>query len=365
MSRPARALLDATALRHNLDRVRDHAPQAKVMAVVKANGYGHGLAWAARTLAAADAFGVASAEEGAALRESGVTRPICLLEGFFDAAELPLLARHGLEPAIHHEEQLRAIEAAALDRRLSVWLKIDTGMHRIGFAPEEAAAALARLKACAGVGAVRVMSHLACADDRSDPATKSQIERFLTLTRGMGLEKSLANSAGIVAWPESRLDWVRPGIMLYGAAPLTGAGAAELGLKPVMTLQTALIAVHRRRKGEVIGYGGDFRCPEDMPVGVAAIGYGDGYPRHAPAGTPVLVNGARAALIGRVSMDMITLDLRAQPQAKAGDPVVLWGAGLPVDEIAAAAGTISYELLCHVAERIPRVISNESADERG
>jgi alanine racemase len=203
---------------------------------------------------------------------------------------------------------------------------------------------------------IRLMTHFANADDVSDALTSRQIEAFRRHTAGYALEASLANSAGIVAWPESHADWVRPGIMLYGAAPLRGKSAQDFNLKPVMSLHTALIAVHRRRRGETVGYGGDFRCPEDMAVGVAAIGYGDGYPRHAPPGTPVLVNGARVPLIGRVSMDMITLDLRTQPQVRVGDPVVLWGEGLPVDEIATQAGTISYELLCHVTERIPRVV---------
>jgi alanine racemase len=230
-------------------------------------------------------------------------------------------------------------------------------MHRLGFAPAQLAGVLARLRALKGIRDIRVMTHFANADDAGDARTQKQIEAFQAQVNGLGLETSLANSAGIVAWPASHADWVRPGIMLYGASPLSGRAAAELDLRPVMTLESALLAVHARKKGDAIGYGGDFTCPEDMPVGVVAIGYGDGYPRHAPAGTPVLVNGKRVPLVGRVSMDMITVDLRSQPGARAGDPAVLWGAGLPVDEVAAAAGTISYELLCRVAERIPRVVT--------
>lgn len=358
MSRPARALLDPQALRHNFARARSHAPRARVMAVVKANGYGHGLTWVASVLNDADAFGVTSLEEGLALRAAGVTQPVCLLEGFFEAAELPQLAAHGFEPAVHHEAQLAALEAVVLPRPLSIWLKLDTGMHRIGFPPERFAEALARLRACRGVGQVRLMSHFANADDPADTTTQKQLDCFLPFVRDTRLPASLANSAGVLAWPASHLDWVRPGIMLYGASPLLGRSAAEIGLEPVMTLATALIAVNRRRKGERIGYGGDWVCPEDMPVGVAAIGYGDGYPRHARPGTPVLVNGRRVPLIGRVSMDMVTLDLRSVPDSKVGDPVVLWGEDLPVDEIAACAGTIAYELLCHVAERIPRLVLN-------
>lgn len=357
MTRPARALLSAQALRQNYQRVRAAAPNAKIMAVIKANAYGHGMAWAARVLRDADGFAVASVEEGAELRAAHIAQPICLLEGFFDAAELPEIVRHRLMPVVHHPGQLAMIEQAAGLAGLEVWLKVDTGMHRLGFPPEVAAAAAARLTACPAVAGVRWLSHFANADNRFDTATTYQIERFLKLLDGLSVERSLANSAGILAWPASHLEWVRPGIMLYGGSPLIGHGAVELNLKPVMTLETRLIAVHRRKKGEAVGYGGDWICPEDMPVGVAAIGYGDGYPRHAPPGTPVLVNGARAPLIGRVSMDMITVDLRAQPQARVDDPVVLWGEGLPVDEIAAQAGTISYELLCCVTSRIPRVES--------
>jgi alanine racemase len=256
---------------------------------------------------------------------------------------------------VHQAEQLRLLEGAPLSVPLSVWLKIDTGMHRLGFAPAAARRAFERLRACRAVGEVRLMSHLASADDCRDPSTRKQLELFLPLARALGVEASCANSAGVIAWPDSHLDWVRPGLMLYGATPMLDTSSEALGLKPVMTLATALIAVQLRQRGDAIGYGGDYRCPEDMPVGVAAIGYGDGYPRHAPPGTPVLLNGRVVPLIGRVSMDMITLDLRTQPDARIGDPVVLWGEGLPVEEVAQRAGTVAYELLCHVAERIPRI----------
>ena len=360
MSRPACAQVDAGALKHNLHEVRRLAPQARVMAIVKANAYGHGLAWAARVLSGVtDAFGVSSIEEGLALREAGITRPICLLEGFFTADELPVIAKHRLSPTIHLEKQLNALIEAPPSLQLSVWVKIDTGMHRLGFMPSAVPDTLKKLRACPAVAEIRVMSHFARADMAADTETKTQIENFKSLTGALGLESSLANSAGILAWPQSHLDWVRPGIILYGISPMEHPGTIKSDLKPVMTLKTALIAVHSRRKGEAIGYGGDWRCPQDMPVGVAAIGYGDGYPRHAHAGTPVLVNGQRVPLIGRVSMDMITLDLRTQPRAGEGDPVVLWGPELPVEEVAQCAGTISYELLCHVTDRIPRVVINK------
>lgn len=356
MTRPARALIDAQVLRHNLDKVRQFAPQSKIMAVVKANGYGHGLERVASVLVESHAFAVASFDEGLVLRHAGVAHPICLLEGFFDANELSLLNHHRFSAVIHHENQLIQLEQTGSTTAIDVWLKVDTGMHRIGFASEKVAQVLARLKNCDVVDHVRLMSHLANADDLSDPTTTTQISRFKSLVAGQGLECSLANSAGVLAWPDSHLDWVRPGIMLYGASPLRDRSAAELGLEPVMTLTSELIAVNYQRKGERVGYGGEWLCPEGMPVGVVAIGYGDGYPRHAPAHTPVLVNEQRVPLIGRVSMDMITVDLRTQPNAKVGDPVVLWGRGLPVDEVAQRAGTIGYELFVRIPPRVPRVL---------
>ena len=355
MSRPARALVDAQALRDNFKQVKHYAPAAKVMAVVKANGYGHGLDWVADVLRDADAFAVASVEEGVQIRESGLTQPVCLLSGFFDSTEFPELQRYRLSPVIHYDVQLRALEQQRLEGPLDVWIKLDTGMHRLGFEPERLPELLARVRACEGIGKVAVMSHLANADDPSDATTDDQIRRFMTATTGFELERSLANSAGVIAWPASRLEWVRPGVMLYGASPLINAEAAGLGLRPVMTLVSTLIAVQRRRKGDSIGYGGDWVCPEELDIGVVAIGYGDGYPRHAPVGTPVLVSGRRVPLVGRVSMDMLTVDLRQHPEARVGDPVVLWGQGLPVDDVAGLAGTIAYQLLCNVTVRVPRV----------
>jgi alanine racemase len=353
--RPARALINPDALQHNFTRVRSYASLASVMAVVKANGYGHGLVWTAKTLRDAAAFGVASVEDGVLLRDAGVKQPICLLEGFFHSEELPALVRYHLSSVVHHESQLWDLEHADKVTPIDVWVKVDTGMHRIGFPPEALPEVIKRLKVCMAVGRVRVMSHFPSADNHFDTTTPYQIRLFEEMTRNLNVERSLANSAGIVKWPSSHFEWVRPGIMLYGATPMIGMSAAELGLKPVMTLASELIAINPRRKGDAIGYGGDWVCPEDMPVGVVAIGYGDGYPRHAPPGTPVLVNGARVPLIGRVSMDMMTVDLRDLPDAKVGDSVVLWGAGLPVEEIAALSGTIAYELLCCVTARVPRV----------
>ncbi len=355
MTRPACALLSAHALRHNFERVRHYAPHARIMAVIKADGYGHGLGWAADVLAGADSFAVACAHEGVRLRVAGVRQPVCLLGGLFDDAELAPLGENRLAPVIHCEEQLARLEHSRGLQGLDVWLKVDTGMHRLGFSPEAAASAARRLKACPAVAHLRWLSHLAKADEISDPATTRQIDLFRQTLGGEDAERSLANSAGVVAWPESHFDWVRPGIMLYGGAPLLGGRSADFDLRPVMTLQSRVIAVNRRRRGDTIGYGGDWACPEDMPVGVVAIGYGDGYPRHARPGTPVLIGGERLPIVGRVSMDMITVDLRARPATRVGEAVTLWGEGLAVDEIAGCAGTISYQLLCGVTARVPRV----------
>ena len=353
--RPTRALINPEALRHNYSRVRTYAPSASIMAVIKANAYGHGLVWAAKTLRDASAFGVASVEDGAQLRDAGIKQPICLLEGFFHPEELPALVRYQLSSVVHHESQLWDLEHAGKIEPIDVWVKVDTGMHRLGFPPEALPKVIKRLKVCMAAGRVRVLSHFPSADNRFDTTTPYQIQQLQEMTQNLNVERSIANSAGIVNWPSSHFEWVRPGIMLYGVAPVIGTSAAELDLKPVMTFVSELIAINPRRKGETIGYGGDWVCPEDMPVGVVAVGYGDGYPRHAPPGTPVLVNGTRVPIVGRVSMDMVTVDLRQLPEAKVGDPVVLWGAGLPVEEIALLSGTIGYELLCCVTARVPRV----------
>jgi alanine racemase len=355
MTRPARACIDLTALGHNLTRARQAAPASRVMAIIKANAYGHGLLPVARTLADADAFGVAMLEEAIALREAGFDRRIVLLEGAFDAGEAILINGYRVDIVVHHTSQLEILEQARFTRPVDVWLKLDTGMHRLGFPVEALDAVRQRLELSGRVGRIFLMSHFACADERGSPSAQAQLQCFLDATTGLGGERTLANSAGMLAWPESRLDWVRPGIMLYGGSPLAGQSAQQLDLQPVMTLESRLIAVNRHRRGEAVGYGGDWVCPEDMDIGVAAIGYGDGYPRQLPSGTPLLVNGRPAMLAGRVSMDMITIDLRDVPGAAVGDRVTLWGDGLPVDGIAARAGTIAYELLCGVSARVPRV----------
>jgi alanine racemase len=352
MSRAATVLIDCQALRHNLKAVRKAAPSSRVLAVIKANGYGHGIVRVAHALSEADAFAVACVEEGAVLRQAGITHPVVLLEGVFDRQELAFAVGHKLEIVVHQPDQVRLLESSGAASPATVWLKVDTGMHRLGFAPSEIRRVWQRLEECAAVGSIRLMSHFANADARQDPSTAYQLGIFEEATQGLEGERSVANSGGILDLPQSHYDWVRPGIMLYGVSPFHDTFAAEHELRPSMTLSTRLIAVNHHKRGDAVGYGGRWVCPEDMPVGVAAIGYGDGYPRHADTGTPVLLKGKRVPLVGTVSMDMICLDLRSQPNAKLGDPVVLWGDGLPVEEIARHADTIGYELLCRVTQRV-------------
>ena len=353
MTRPARVVIDQAALRHNLAQVRALAPRSKVMAIVKADAYGHGITRVAMALRSADAFGVACLEEARELREAGITQPLVLLEGPYSAAEMDEISALKLDIVVHDQSQLSILEKTRVSRPVAVWLKIDSGMHRLGFLPENVGPVWKRLNKCSSVADnIRLMTHLANANQRNDEMTGTQLDCFRSVTADFPGEKSIANSGGVIAYPESHADWVRPGLMLYGASPMNDSTSREENLLPVMTLETKIIAVKILRANDPVGYGATWRCPEDMPVGVVAAGYGDGYPRHAPSGTPVLVNGRRASLIGRASMDMLTVDLRNQPEARVGDPVILWGAGLPVEEIAAHAGTIPYELLCGVHKRL-------------
>lgn len=363
MSRPIRARIDLHALEHNLGRVRRLAAGKRVVAVIKANAYGHGLLDVARALHEADAFGVASLDEAEQLRHSGIATPILLLEGFFTAAELPQISHHHLEIVVHNERQLRLLESGRLKRPLRVWLKIDTGMNRLGFTPDRASEVYQRLARCRSVApGIRLMTHLCCADEPERATTATQLERFRAASAGLDGETSIANSAGIVAWAASHGDWVRPGIMLYGASPMRDGHGADLDLVPVMTLESELIAVRDCRRGDTVGYGADWIAAGDTRIGVIAAGYGDGYPRHAVAGTPILVNGRHVELVGRVSMDMLTVDLSPVPDAEIGDSVVLWGEGLPAEDVARHAGTIAYELFCQVTDRVPRIAQLRSGD---
>ncbi len=356
MSRAARAIIDLAALRHNLQQVRRAAPQQQLIAIIKADAYGHGIVPVARALADADVFGVVCLEEALSLREAGIDKPILLLEGFFHADELPLIRRHKLQVVVHGEHQLDVLAALPPQAfSIPVWLKVDTGMHRLGISPHAVPAAWQRLAACPAVAPLLgLMTHLANADDGDDELTCKQLDCLASVRRDRSIAVSIANSAGILAWPASHGDVVRPGIMLYGVSPMLGENGAQRNLRPVMTLCSELISIRQCKKGDAVGYGGSWVCPEDMPVGVVAMGYGDGYPRHAPSGTPLLVNGRRAALIGRVSMDTICVDLRSQPGAAIGDSVTLWGNGLPAEEIAECASTIAYALFCGVTCRVKK-----------
>lgn len=353
MSRLAVARVHARALQANLEHARALAAPARVMAVIKADGYGHGLERAARAFAGADAFGVAAIADGLRLRAAGFSQRIVVLSGPDAPGDLAELRRLDLDAVIHHDSQLGWLEAEPVGVPLRVWLKVDSGMHRLGFAPATVAAAHARLAALPGVHPeIVLMTHFAASDEFANGETARQIATFERATGGLPGPRSLSNSAGLLGWPAARGDWVRIGGLLYGQSVVEGRTGADFGFVPAMTLATRLIAINRVARGERIGYAGAWNCPEDMPVGVAAIGYGDGYPRSAATGTPVLLRGRRVPLIGRVSMDLVTLDLRGATDAAVGDEVVLWGDGLPAETVAAHAGTISYVLTCGLTRRV-------------
>lgn len=364
MTGPAvQAHINLNSLKNNLDQVRRYAPKSRVLAVIKANAYGHGLVRVANALEGADAFAVARLEEAGQLRSAGIQKPIVLLEGVQDVQSLAMAVELSCQVVVHSEYQLELLlaiselKAPKLKSPIDVWLKLDTGMHRLGISPNLFPHVWKSLKESNSVtDNIRLMTHLACADELDHLATNKQLALFQETTHGIEAERSIANSAAILSWPDAysglNQAWVRPGLMLYGSSPFAEKTAEELGLKPVMTLSSKLIGINQCKKGDAIGYGGTWECPEDMPVGIVATGYGDGYPRHVDIETPVLVNGKRVPIVGRVSMDMIAVDLRNQSSAKVGDPVILWGEGLPVEEIAQHAGTIAYELLCQVTSRV-------------
>ncbi|MET0330557.1 MAG: alanine racemase [Dyella sp.] len=355
MSRTTVATIHLGALRHNLARLQGLAAPSKVMAVVKADAYGHGLERVARALdGQAEAFAVAALGDGLRLRAAGHRQRVVVLSGPDQPHDIAEMQRLGLEAAIHHEAQLDWLSEVSPRRGpLRVWLKVDSGMHRLGFALDRVASVYARLAAMPGLDPdIGLLTHFAESEVFDGSETAAQIARFDAATRGLAGPRSLSNSAAVLGWPQARADWVRSGGLLYGLSVVEGKSGADVGFKPAMTLSTRLIAINRIGKGERIGYNGSWTCPEDMPVGVAAVGYGDGYPRSAQAGTPVWLGEREVPLIGRVSMDLITLDLREAPQARVGDVVTLWGPALPVERIAARAGTISYELTCGMTRRV-------------
>ena len=360
MSRPIQARIDLAALRQNYlvakECVSFSAKQPRAWAVIKANAYGHGLMRVAKALEeVADGFALLDLSDALMLREAGVRQPILLLEGFFSAGDLEACAEYGVIPAVHRVEQLQMIREAALPIRLPIYLKLNTGMNRLGFSLDEIAGVRNELVQSTSIGEITLMSHFAEAD--GGRGVEWQLARFEAIRacwpESRAFPVCMANSAAILRHPQTAHDWVRPGIMLYGGSPFDDAGAECLGLKPAMTLRSEVIAVHDIRPGERVGYGGTFVAEQSTRVGVVACGYGDGYPRHAPTGTPILVNGHRTRTLGRVSMDMLVCDLTHLPEAGVGSPVVLWGQGLPAEEVAAAAGTICYELFCALAPRVP------------
>lgn len=358
MSAP-RALIRLEALRNNFAKLRETARGSRLVAVVKADAYGHGMLGVARALPDADAFAVARLTDALTLAEALPGRQIVLFGGVYSARDLATALARGIQPVVHCRAQLEMLEAARSGAAV-VWIEIDTGMRRLGFEPEDCAEVLARTRAAAAVGEVRLMTHLANADDRRDPQTNLQLARFRAVLGTFGCDLSVANSPGLLGWTEAVAcgcdpahSWVRCGLALYGVSPFPGSAGRELGLEPVMHFATTLVAVKRIRAGDRVGYGGTWRAAEDTVLGIVGAGYGDGYSRALPSGAPVVINGRRVPLAGRVSMDYAAVDLGPDAADAIGDPVTLWGEELPVEEVAQHAGTVPYTLLCGVqAERM-------------
>lgn len=351
-TRVAHVHIDGEALTHNLKRARDLAQGSRVMAVVKADAYGHGMMAAVKNLSEADGFALAMLGEAIALRKAGILQPLTVFQGFADNDELKAMLEFDLQPVIHQSWQIELLEQLASKdsgSSMDVWLKIDTGMHRLGIPLEQVSDSLARLEACSTVDTIRVMSHFANADQPGNTYNTEQLSVFSDQVQGLEYESSMANSAALLTMPASLFDWVRPGIMLYGSSPVVETSASELDLRPVMNFESRLCAINLLKKNDVIGYGSTWRCPEDMAVGIVAAGYADGYPRQARSGTPVWINDHLCPLLGRVSMDSLCIDLRGV-EASVGDRVVLWGKELSVDEVASKSDTIGYELLCRAGK---------------
>ncbi len=357
MPRPIQASLDLSALENNL-RVARRSTSARIMSVIKADGYGHGLMRAAEALAATDGYALLDIRDAVRLREAGYRQAILLLEGCFSADELPVIAEYGLTCVIHSTWQIAMLDACPGKGKLDVWLKVNSGMNRLGFAPQQVAMTMDQLRRHRAVREITLMTHFATADESRGIA--EPLALFNDIAAPYRVARSLANSATLLRYPEAHGDWVRPGIMLYGASPFAPEmgeqfSARELGLKPAMTLNSRVIATQELRAGDEVGYGAVFRAEHNMRIGIVACGYADGYPRHALNGTPILVEGQRTRTLGRVSMDMLCVDLSTLPQAGVGSRVVLWGEGMPIDEVAHAAGTVSYELMCALTPRVPVV----------
>jgi alanine racemase len=351
MPRPIQAVIDRNALRQNLAVARGAAPRARVFAVVKANAYGHGLMRAAAAFSSTDGFAILEIDYAMQLRDAGYRQPILLLEGIFDQRELMLAAEQNFACAIHSRDQVAMLGDLPPGKRVDVFLKLNTGMNRLGHMPGEAPAALAALRASDHVRSITLMTHFACADDARGIA--DQLAVFESVANREPLPRSIANSATVLRYPGARSDWIRPGIMLYGGSPFADVTAESLGLLPAMTLRSEIIAVQELSAGDAVGYGAAYVADQPRRIGIVACGYADGYPRHAPTGTPILVAGQRTSTVGRISMDMLCVDITSLPQATTGSQVTLFGEGLPADEVASAAGTVSYELFCALAPRVP------------
>ncbi|MBI1397393.1 MAG: alanine racemase [Betaproteobacteria bacterium] len=363
MPRPIVARIDPSALAHNVGVARAAAQDARVLAVAKANAYGHGLLRVLHGLAGADGLALLDLDEAARVRDAGFRKRVVLLEGLFESRDAAAAARYGADVVVHCREQVDLLREVPAGQRLGVLVKLDTGLNRLGFPPSDLPGVMDALAGHPSVRDVTLMTHFACADDGRD--VEAQLQRFRASAAGLRLPATLANSAALLRYPEARGDWVRPGIMLYGASPFADATARELGLRPVMTLESRLISTRTVRAGDSLGYGFQFTADRDTRVGIVACGYADGYPRHAPTGTPVRVGGISTRTLGRVSMDMLTVDLSPCPDAGVGTRVVLWGDDNPVDAVARAAGTIGYELLCAVAPRVPVVVAPVVARAEG
>ena len=354
MSRPVKASIDMSALRQNQQIVRRAAPGSRLWAVVKANAYGHGLARVWNALSAADGFAMLNLEEAILLRELGWKGPILMLEGFFHADELALFDKYRLTTSVHSNWQIKALQQAKLHAPLDIYVKVNSGMNRLGFMPDRLHIVWQQLRALSNVSEMTLMSHFAEAENPDGIA--EPMRRIEQAAEGLDCPRSLANSAATLWHPESHFNWVRPGIVLYGASPSgQWQDVANTGLKPVMTLSSEIIAVQNLKAGEAVGYGATWRTTAERRIGIVACGYADGYPRLAPSGTPVLVDGVRTVTVGRISMDMLAVDLTTCPQAGIGAPVELWGKEVKIDDVAASCGTVGYELMCALAPRVPVV----------
>jgi alanine racemase len=359
MARPTQAIINLAALRHNYALAQQLAGNGKILAVVKANAYGHGIVDIAKALESlVSALGVACIEEAIQLRNAGIKVPILLLEGSFTADEIAVAAQQNFWLMLTNQRQLTELLAAEIIKPINIWLKIDTGMHRLGITPQEVTDFYDQLVSCNHVNEVVIATHFASADDLSSNFTNKQLDTFNQVTSAIAAPVSLANSAGLLGWPNTRRDWSRPGFMLYGNTPFLQMHTDADKLQPVMTLKSAVIALCNVPIGDAVGYGNTWVAQRKSKIATVAIGYGDGYPRHAPNGTPVLIKGQRVGLAGRVSMDMISIDVTDIDDVQLGDEVILWGEALTANEVASHAGTVGYELLTRMPERTPRVYIN-------